>query len=105
MSYFDFFLISNPAPSTHEKLVQLIFLIKGIISVFMIRNSRIYSSMNSSWNSVCVQEKQKYGIDTTFLLPICDYSPKDMGDPSSVARKSIGYIIPTNLLAACAPEV
>lgn len=97
------------------------FLINGIISVFMIRKSQIYSSMNSSWNSVCVhmclcvvlclcvglclcvQEKYKYRIDTTFFLPICDYSPKNMSDPSGEARKSIGYIIPNNLLAA--PEV
>lgn len=43
------FCIINRVPSSHRKLLQLIFVIKGTISVYMIGNSQIYLSTICFW--------------------------------------------------------
>ena len=50
-------------------------------------------------------EKKEYRIVTTSLLPVCDYSQEEVGDPSGAARKSVRYIVPNNLMAGCAPAM
>lgn len=36
-------------------------------------------------------EKKEHRIDTTLLLPICDYFSEEVGHPSGVSRKSVRY--------------